>query len=48
MGLRSKIYSMLDTKNNEKSTHQGHNSCIKYEEFGDTLFNKKLFNPVIE
>ena len=44
IGLRSKMYSILDTKNNEKSTHKGHNSYIKYEEFCvcDTLFNKKV------
>ena len=42
IGLRSKIYSMLDTKNNEKSTHKGHNSCIKYGEFYDTIFNKDV------
>ena len=40
IGLRSKTYSILDTKNNEKSTHKVHNSYIKYGEFCDTLFNK--------
>ena len=40
IGLRSKMYSILDTKNNEKSTHNGHNSYIKYEEFGDSLLSK--------
>ena len=40
--LRSKTYSIIDTKNNEKSAHKGHNSCIKYGEFCDTLFNKKV------
>ena len=42
IGLRSKMYSTLDTKNNEKSTHKGHNSYIMYEEFGDALFSKKV------
>ena len=42
IGLRSKIYSILDTKNNEKHTHQEHNSYIKYGEFCDTLFNEKV------
>ena len=42
IGLKSKMYSMLDRKINEKSTHKGHNSYIKYEEFGDTLLNKKV------
>ena len=35
------MYSILDAKNNEKSTHKGHSSHIKYGEFCDTLFNKK-------
>ena len=43
IGLRSKIYSILDTKNNEKSTHKGHHSYIKYGEYiCHTLFNKKV------
>ena len=42
IGLRSKMYSILDTKNNEKSTHKGHNSYIKYGELCDTLFDKKV------
>ena len=42
IGLRSKMYSIRDTKNNEKSTHKGHNSYIKYEQFCNTLFNKKV------
>ena len=42
IGLRSKMYSILDTKNNEKSTHKGHNSYIKYGEFRDTLVNEKV------
>ena len=41
IGIRSKMYSILDAKNNEKSTHKGHSSHIKYGEFCDTLFNKK-------
>ena len=42
IGLRSKIYLILDTKNNEKNTHKGHKSYIKYGDFCDTLFNKKV------
>ena len=42
IGLRSKIYLILDTKNSERSGHKGHNSYTKYEEFGNTLFNKKV------
>ena len=40
--LRLKMYSILDTKNIEKSTCKGHNLYIKYGEFCDTLFNKKV------
>ena len=47
IGLRSKIYLILDTKNNEKSTHKVHNSYIKYGEFCDTLFNKKVLTHKI-
>ena len=42
IGLRSKMYSILDTKNNEKNTHKGHNSYIQHGEFFDTLYNKKV------
>ena len=42
IALRSKIYLILDTKNNEKNTDKGHNSYIKYGDFCDTLFNKKV------
>ena len=36
------MYSILDTRNNQKSTHMGYNSCIKHGEFCDTLFNNKV------
>ena len=42
IALRSKIYLILDTKNNEKNTDKRHNSYIKYGDFCDTLFNKKV------
>ena len=38
IGLRS----ILDARNNQKSTHTGHNSCIKHGEFCDALFNSKV------
>ena len=41
IGLKSKMYSIRDVNKKEKSTHKGHNSLIKYEEFKDTHFNKK-------
>ena len=36
------MYSILDTKNNEKNPNKGHNSYIKHGEFFDTLYNKKV------
>ena len=36
------MYSILDAENNEKSTHKGYNSHIKYDELYDPLFNKKF------
>ena len=42
LGLGSKMYSILDTKNNEKNPNKGHNSYIKHGEFFDTLYNKKV------
>ena len=42
IGLWSKMYSILDTRNYEKSTHKGHNSCIKHGEICDTLCNNKV------
>ena len=41
IGLKSKMYSIRDVNKKEKSTHKGHNSLIKYEEFKDTHLNKK-------
>ena len=42
VGLKSKMHSILDESNNEKSTNKGHNSFIEFQEFHDTLFNKKI------
>ena len=41
VGLKSKMYTILDERNNEKSTNKGHNVFIKFQEFHDTLFQKK-------
>ena len=35
--LKSKMYSIRDVKNNEKSTHKQHYPLIRYKEFKDTL-----------
>ena len=42
VGLKSKMYSILDESNNEKSTNKGHNAFIEFQEFHDTLFKKKI------
>ena len=36
------MYSILDESNNEKSTSKGHNAFIKFQEFYDTQFQKKI------
>ena len=43
VGLKSKMYWLLDENNNEKSTNKGHNAFIEFKEFQDTLFQKKVF-----
>ena len=42
VGLKSKMYSTLDESNKEKSTNKGHNAFIEFQEFHDTLFQKKI------
>ena len=42
VGLKSKMYSILDESNNEKITRKGHNGFIEFEEFYDTLFKKEI------
>ena len=42
LGLKSKMYSILDESNNEKITSKGHNGFIEFQEFYDTLFKKKI------
>ena len=41
VGLKSKMYSILDESSNEKSTHKGHNAFKEFQEFHDTLFQRK-------
>ena len=41
VGPRSKMYSILDESNNEKITSKGRNDFIEFQEFYDTLFEKK-------
>ena len=42
VGLKSKMYSILDESNNEKSTNKGHNTFIEFQEFYDLLFKKNI------
>ena len=44
LGLKSKMYSILAESNNEKSTNKGHNGFIEFQEFHDTLCQKKTLN----
>ena len=37
VGLKSKMYSILDESNNEKSTNKGHNAFIEFQEFYEFL-----------
>ena len=42
VGLKSKMYSILDESKNEKSKNKGHNAFIEFQEFYNTLFQKKI------
>ena len=42
VGLKSKMYSILDESLNEKSTNKGHNAFIEFQEFHNTLFKKNI------
>ena len=42
VGLKSKMYSILDESSNEKSTNKGHNAFIEFQEFHNALFQKKI------
>ena len=41
LGLKSKMYSILDESKNEKITSKSHNGFTESQEFYDTLFKKK-------
>ena len=42
VGLKPKMYSLLDESSNKKNTNKGHNAFIEFQEFYDTLFQKKI------
>ena len=47
IGLKSKMYSILDENDNEKSANKGHNAFIEFKEFYDTLFEKKILRHIM-
>ena len=42
VGLKFKMYSILDESSNEKSTNKGDNAFIEFQECYDTLLQKKI------
>ena len=36
------MYSILNESSNKNSTNKGHNAFIEFQEFHDTLFQKKI------
>ena len=42
LGLKSKMYSILDESSNEKRTNKDDSVFIEFQEFHDTLFQKKI------
>ena len=42
VGLKAKMYSILDESNNKSITSKGHNGFIEIQEFYNTLFKKKI------
>ena len=44
VGLKSKMNSILDENNNEKSINKGHNAFIQFQEFYDKLFQKRFLD----
>ena len=47
VGLKSKMYSILDESSNEKSTNKGHNTFIEFQEFYNKLFRKKILRQAM-
>ena len=47
IGLKSKMYSILDENDNEKSANKGHTAFIEFKEFYDTLFEKKILRHIM-
>ena len=47
VGLKSKMYSIINENNNEMCTNKGHNAFIEFQKFYDTLFQKKIFRHIM-
>ena len=48
VGLKSKMYSMKNIDGKESNTAKGGNIATEFNEFKDTLFNKKIMRHKIE
>ena len=48
IGPKSKMCSILDQSNSEKSTNKGHNSFTEFQEFYDTQFQKKILRHTMK
>ena len=42
VGLKSKMQSILDESSNEKSTNKSYSAFREFQQFHDTLFQKKI------
>ena len=47
LDLKSKMYSILDEKINKKSTNEGHNAFIEFQEFHYTLIKKTILRQTM-
>ena len=47
-GTRSKMYSILDVNNCEKTVYKGHNSNIRHDEFLDVRSNQKVIRHIMK
>ena len=48
IGPKPKICLIHDIHKKEKSVHKGYNSDIKYDDFKDTIFNKKVIRHYVK
>ena len=47
VGLKSKMYSILDESNSERITSKGHNGFKEFQEFYNTPFKKKILRHIM-